>query len=222
MFSEDDLLQISSLQHLTFCERQWSLIHVECDWSENVLTMEGRQLHEYVHEQGETSKAGMRQVRGLRLGSLSYGLYGIADLVEFYRDDSGVSLFGLNGKYVPYPVEYKRGRKRFDRADEIQLCAQAVCLEEMLGAQVPMGAVYYGEPKRRAEVKIGESLRASLAERCSRARELLNGSSVAVPNFGKHCANCSMMEQCAPDVIRVDGSSAYVDSIRRLAARNLK
>jgi CRISPR-associated exonuclease Cas4 len=222
VYDEDDLLPISSLQHLAFCERQWSLIHMEGEWSENVRTIEGKQLHEYVHEQGSTSKSGVRLVRGLKLRSFAFGLFGVADLVEFHKDDSGAPVSGLRGRYVPFPVEYKRGRKRYDIADEIQLCAQTVCLEEMFGTPVPRGAVYYGQPKRRAEIALSEGLRARLSEYCVRARELLSNASRARPNVGRHCASCSLAEQCMPEVLKNDASAKYVAGMRKFAAEPLK
>ena len=222
MYDEDDLLPISSLQHLAFCERQWALIHMEGEWSENVLTMEGRQLHEYVHEQGSTSKSGVRLVRGLKLRSLEVGLYGVADLVEFHKDDAGVPVAGLRGQYIPFPVEYKRGRKRYDIADEMQLCAQAVCLEEMFGVVVPRGAIYYGQPKRRAEVDLSDALRARLREYCVRARELLAHAARARENVGRHCASCSLAEQCMPEVVKNDESAKYVASMQKFAAQRAK
>ena len=215
MYDDDDLLPISSLQHLAFCERQWALIHMEGEWQENVLTVEGRQLHEYVHEQGASSRDGVRSVRGLRLRSHMFGLYGVADLVEFHPDQSGVPVPGLRGTYAAYPVEYKRGRKRFDRADEIQLCAQAVCLEEMLAGAVPEGAVFYGQPRRRAVVAISGDLRDELTRLGERARMLLTQRAVPAANVGGHCKSCSLSAQCMPGLVSGDRSAAYVAGLRR-------
>lgn len=213
MFSDEDLLEISSLQHLSFCERQWMLIHMERLWSENVLTVEGRQLHEFVHEQGSESRAGVRMVRGLRLRSLAFGLCGVADLVEFHPDDDGIFVEGLDGRWLPFPVEYKRGRKRYDIADEIQLCAQAVCLEEMFSIEVAAGAIYYGQPRRRVQVEISGPLKANLKRQCERARALLDFKDRPVANIGRHCRSCSLNEECMPDVIGNDRSVRYVSHI---------
>ncbi|MDR1741103.1 MAG: CRISPR-associated protein Cas4 [Synergistaceae bacterium] len=201
MYSDDDLIAISGLQHLMFCERQWALIHMEQEWSENVLTIEGRQLHEFVHGQGAGVRGGMRTARGLRLRSLRLGLYGVADLVEFH--DGG----------IPYPVEYKRGRKRPDSADEVQLCAQAICLEEMLGVSVSKGAVYHGEPRRRIEVELDTNLRAEVERLCLRARELYETAITPPPAFGKRCSSCSIQDICCPKAVVSDGSSKYVSDL---------
>jgi CRISPR-associated exonuclease Cas4 len=213
MFSEDDLLPISSLQHITFCERQWALIHMEGEWSENVLTVEGRHLHDFVHEEGSESRAGIRMSRGLRLRSLEYGLYGVADMVEFHPSQDGIGIKDCRGLWRAYPVEYKRGRKRYDRADEIQVCAQAVCLEEMLGASIKIGAIYYGQPRRRTEVDLSADLRRELQSKCERARELLSLSEVPRPNIGRHCKSCSLVSQCMPDLMASDRSTRYMASV---------
>ncbi len=215
MFSDEDLLAISGLQHLTFCERQWALIHMEQVWSENVLTIEGKQLHDFVHEQGSESRSGVRMVCALRLRSLELGLSGVADLVEFHQSDEGVAVEGLRGLWLPYPVEYKRGRKRYDLADEIQLCAQALCLEEMLGVSVKTGAIYYGQPRRRVVIDISQELRDKLYSLCSRARELLELKVKPLANVGRHCKNCSLVEDCMPDIIKNDRSEKYISAILR-------
>jgi len=127
-YAEDDLLPLSGLQHLVFCERQWALIHIEQMWSENRLTAEGRALHDRAHDAGSESRPGLRIARGLRLRSLRLGLSGQADVVEFRAAPSGVSLPAENGLWQPFPVEYKRGRPKPDHCDHVQLCAQALCL----------------------------------------------------------------------------------------------
>lgn len=213
MFSDEDLLPISGLQHLTFCERQWALIHMEMEWEENVRTIEGKQLHEFVHEQGTNVRAGARMVRGLRLRSLKMGLYGVADLVEFHPHDRGIALSELPGQWLPYPVEYKRGRKRYDSADELQLCAQALCLEEMLNVSVPKGAIYYGQPRRRSEIDLTADLREEVARLCSRARELYDSGRTPSPRAGKHCSNCSLESICMPGLAAKDRSAKYVASL---------
>ena len=213
MFSDEDLLPISGLQHLTFCERQWALIHMEMEWEENVRTVEGKQLHEFVHEQGTNVRSGVRMVRGLRLRSLMLGLYGVADLVEFHPHDNGVKLPGLSGRWLPYPVEYKRGRKRYDSADETQLCAQALCLEEMLNVSVAKGAIYYGQPRRRTEIDLTADLREEVARLCSRARELYDSRQMPPGRTGRHCSNCSLEEVCMPNFTVKDKSAKYVANL---------
>ena len=213
MFSDEDLLPISGLQHLAFCERQWALIHMEMEWEENERTVEGKQLHEFVHEQGTSVRSGVRMTRGLRLRSLTLGLYGVADLVEFHPHDDGVTVPEFSGRWLPYPVEYKRGRKRYDSADETQLCAQALCLEEMLNVAVPKGAIYYGQPRRRAEINLTADLREEVARLCSRARELYGSRLMPPPRLGRHCSNCSLENVCMPNLAAKDTSAEYVANL---------
>ncbi|MDR2522385.1 MAG: CRISPR-associated protein Cas4 [Synergistaceae bacterium] len=213
MFSDEDLLQISGLQHLMFCERQWALIYMEMEWEENVRTVEGKQLHESVHEQGASTRSGVRVAQGLRLRSLSLGLTGQADLVEFHVSDDGASIPGLSGRWLPYPVEYKRGRKRYDSADETQLCAQALCLEEMLGVTVLKGAIFYGQPRRRSEIDLSFALREEVSRLCSRARELYSSQIIPPPKLGRHCSNCSIKDICMPNLAAADKSAEYVTGL---------
>ena len=141
MYCEDDLIPISALQHLVFCPRQCALIHVEQVWTENVFTAEGRGLHEKVHETEAESRPGVRIVRGLRLRSLELGLVGQADVVEFHVDAGGAAVPGREGRYRPFPVEYKRGKPKIDVCDEVQLCAQAMCLGDARCEHPPRGLV---------------------------------------------------------------------------------
>lgn len=213
LWGDEDLLPISGLQHLTFCERQWALITLEREWRENSLTVEGKKLHRLVHEQTTDVRAGIRLTRALRLRSLALGLYGVADLVEFHPCGEGVKLPGVSGTWLPYPVEYKRGRKRFDHADEIQLCAQGLCLEEMLNIQIQGGALYYGQPRRRFEVAFSSDLRAEVEKKCSRAREICESGVIPQPDVGSHCSNCSLEDVCMPDLTVKDQSARYLGGI---------
>jgi CRISPR-associated exonuclease Cas4 len=186
---------ISSLQHIVFCERQWALIHVEQQWQENVLTIEGEQLHERADSGLSESRPELRIERSLRLRSLKLGLTGIADVVEFYREERNGKVF-----WQPFPVEYKRGRERPDTGDSVQLCAQAICLEEMLGVDVPRGAIFYGQPRRRTQVEFDEDLRANVSELCIRAREMIEKGISPPPRFGNHCKSCSLVDECMPEI----------------------
>lgn len=221
MYADDDLLLISGLQHLTFCERQWMLIHVEQLWAENLLTIEGGHLHENVHRIGRESRGEVKLATSLQLRSSKLGLYGVADMVEFHRDDeNGVVIPGFKNKakrWAPYPIEYKRGRKRWDTADEVQLCAQAICLEEMLGCVISEGAIFYGEPKRRTKIALTTVLRDEVAARCERARLLASGSVRPVYTPGRQCKKCSMREYCLPEeTYSADRSRKYLDDLFKL------
>jgi CRISPR-associated exonuclease Cas4 len=200
MFPEDELLPISALQHLVFCPRQCALIHIEQVWTENVFTAEGRGLREKVHETEAESRPGVRIVRGLRLRSLELGLVGQADVVEFHEDSGGTAVPGLDGRYRAFPVEYKRGKPKVDVCDEVQLCAQAMCLEEMLGASIPRGALFYGRPRRRKEVELTETLRQQTRDTAGQLHELIRSRRTPRAAYSKKCESCSLLERCMPKI----------------------
>ena len=157
MYAEDEYLALSGIQHYAFCPRQWALIHLEQQWSENVLTMQGNLMHERAHDEFSREKRGsMLIVRGLGIHSRNLGLSGKCDVVEFHRSSEGVPLAGEEGLWLPTPVEYKHGKAKRHDADRLQLCAQAMCLEEMLGADVPIGFLYYCVSVLRANAKSRE------------------------------------------------------------------
>ena len=197
-FSEDDLLPISGLQHLQFCERQWGLIHIEQQWEENRLTAEGRILHERVHEAGTEARPGVVIARGLHLQSLRLGLTGQADVVEFHESAAGVGLPGRKGWWRPFPVEYKRGRPKADSCDDVQLCAQALCLEEMFGTVIAVGALFYGLSRRRTEIRFDDDLRARTGELARRMHELYSLRVTPPAVYAKKCERCSLYDRCLP------------------------
>ncbi len=214
MFSEDNLLPISALQHLIFCERQCALIHVEQIWSENRFTAEGRILHERVHEAAAESRGDVRIVRGLRLRSLQLGLIGVADVVELHRDaDLGAAVAGLSGRWRPFPVEYKRGKPKADACDEVQLCAQAVCLEEMLGCSIADGALFYGTTRRRKDIAFDPSLRATVASAATRLHALVAAGITPPAQYAKKCDACSLKDVCLPELHK--SARAYLQSETR-------
>lgn len=187
MYAEDDLLPLSGLQHLAFCERQWGLIHIEQQWEDNRLTAEGRVLHEKADSGTGETRAGMRITRGLALRSLRLGLTGKADVVEFPLDGG-----------APMPVEYKRGRPKGDDCDEVQLCAQALCLEEQLGVEVPRGALFYATPARRTMIDFTAELRARTESLCARMHELYREGRTPGAIFEPKCRSCSLYAVCEP------------------------
>jgi CRISPR-associated exonuclease Cas4 len=189
-YSEDDLIMISALQHFVFCPRQCALIHIEQVWQESGLTAEGRLMHEKVHEEGNESRDDVRITRGVPLRSLHLGLVGVADVVEFHHVAKNV--------WQPFPVEYKRGKPKLDHCDAIQLCAQAMCLEEMLSIPVPRGALFYGRTRRRFEVSFDETLRRETEETALKARELITSGITPPPAYAKRCESCSLINSCLP------------------------
>lgn len=212
MFAEDDLLPLSALQHLVFCERQAALIHLERIWADSVATVEGTHLHDCVHEEWRESRGTVIVARGLPLRSLRLGLAGQADVVEFHRvgnAGAGCRLPRRSGFYRPHPIEFKRGRPKRHRADEVQLCAQAVCLEEMTGVAVPRGALFYGKTRRRLEVELDDGLRLAVEHAASRLHEIWRSAVTPPPEAGPKCDECSLRDQCQPYVTR-SSASAFV------------
>ncbi len=216
MFSDDDLLPISALQHLAYCERQWGLIHLEQVWVENVLTAQGRRMHDRTHEAESEARNDLRTARGLRLHSFRLGLTGQADVVEFYRmteeeihiyrqdamspreKPNGITLEGVTGLWRPVVVEYKRGKPKIDRCDEIQVCAQALCLEEMWQVSISAGSIFYGWPRRRFPVSFDADLRKQTEDTARRLHELTALGKTPPPEYGDRCKNCSLLGQCMP------------------------
>lgn len=198
MFSEDDLLPVSALQHVVFCDRQAALIHVERLWSENVHTVEGQHLHEHANDAGAESRRDLRIVRSLALRSLALGLSGVADVVEFHRDDAGVTLPDRSGLWRLFPVEYKKGKPKRHRADEVQLCAQAFCLEEMFATRVVAGALFYGTTRRRKPVTFDEALRGATLAAAARFREIVEQRLTPAARWSAKCRQCSLIDDCRP------------------------
>jgi len=214
-YDEDDLLPLSALQHLEFCERQCALIHIEGIWDENRLTAEGRHLHERVHALELEVRVDVRVSRGLRLRSLDLGLSGKADVVEFHRIDAsaatekpadgetrstGMNISGVRGLWKPLPVEYKRGRPKRDASDEVQLCAQALCLEEMTGVVIPEGALFYWSKRKRFAVVFDKALREKTRRLCLRLHKLLSSETSPAAEYGGKCERCSLLDRCLPKV----------------------
>jgi CRISPR-associated exonuclease Cas4 len=192
-FSEDDLLPLSALQHLLFCERQCALIHVEGLWAENALTVQGGHLHKKVDAGPNETRGDIRITRGVPLRSLRLGLIGKADAVEFHR--------GGEEGWRPFPVEYKRGRPKRDRSDEVQLCAQALCLEEMLDVPVPVGALFYGTTRRRLDVIFDAALRAETEAAARHLHELVRSGVTPQATREPKCESCSLLHLCMPDAL---------------------
>jgi CRISPR-associated exonuclease Cas4 len=217
MFPESSLLPLSALQHLAFCERQCALIHIEQAWSENRLTAEGRLMHERVHEQESESRGDLYIVRGLKLRSLELGLTGVADVVEFHRAEiGGVKLSGKKGEWQPFPVEYKRGKPKKDSCDEVQLCGQAMCLEEMLGITIGSGALYYGSQHKRHDVEFGPALRSETVALAKRLHDLIDSGRTPRAVYEKKCEHCSLFELCMPAAGRADVKK-YMDEMLDLS-----
>lgn len=200
-YDEDDLLALSGLQHYFFCKRQWALIHVEKQWVENVLTAEGRLLHDRVDNSKYIEyREGAIIERSLPMKSAEFGIYGVADVVEFFRSDKGVVLPKEEGLWVPRPVEYKRGKPKAGICDMAQLCGQALCLEELYGVKIESGDLFYWQTRHRLPVIFNDDLRQKVKYACMDMHNMLdNGITPAVPD-GVKCENCSLVSVCVPKV----------------------
>jgi CRISPR-associated exonuclease Cas4 len=189
----DEPVPLSALQHFLFCPRQCALIHVERLWAENALTAEGHILHETADVPGGASRRDVRVVRAMPIASKAFAIAGVADVVELHRSGRG---------WQPYPVEYKRGRPKAHRADEVQLCAQALCLEEMFHASVPEGALFYGQTRRRKTVACDDALRALTGRVIADTRAVIAAGATPRPVWEKRrCGTCSLLELCRPKAL---------------------
>lgn len=195
----DEPLLISGIQHFVFCRRQWALIHIEQMWAENVLTVEGEIMHTVSHDEGRTERRGdLLITRGLAVASQTLGITGKCDVVEFHADPQGVALWGYDGTWRPYPVEYKRGRPKAHDADILQLCAQAMCLEEMLACPIPEGSLFYGEPHRRQQVTFDDACRERVRAMIAEMRMLYRRGHTPKVKAQKGCNKCSIQALCKP------------------------
>ena len=214
MYAEEDLLPLSGLQHLAFCERRWALIHLEQQWEENLFTAEGKLLHEKAHSAEIESRPEVLVRRTLPLRSFLLGISGQADIVEFLPcevTELGVPMPRRKGLWKPYPVEYKRTRDQHgSSAYRIQLCAQALCLEEMLNVPVPAGAVFDGKAKRRDAVDFDEPLRQEVERLAARMHQILQSRETPRAVYAKKCEGCSMKPVCLPAVVESASASRYL------------
>lgn len=199
-YAEDDLLPISGLQHLLFCERQCALIHIEQVWAENLFTAQGRIMHERVHAANRESRGDVRVEYSLPIRSLRLGLIGRADAVEFHRKKRGSSEDGTES-WQPFPVEYKRGKPKADNCDKVQLCAQALCMEEMLKVDIPCGALFYGRIRRRRDVAFDMPLREETEIAAKRLHELIGAGRTVPASYSSKCKSCSLLDTCLPRVV---------------------
>ena len=198
-YSEDEFLLISGIQHFSFCRRQWALIHMEQMWKENLRTVEGKIVHERCHDEGFTEKRkDLLTTRGMRVFSRSLGAVGQCDVVEFHRQADGVRLFGQEGAWRAVPVEYKRGKPKTEDCDRLQLAAQAMCLEEMLGGEVPRAYLFYDEIRRREEVEISEELQQEVRDVFREMHDYARRGHTPKAKPKRQCQSCSMKELCLP------------------------
>lgn len=195
MYQEDDYLMLSGLQHFAYCRRQWALIHIEQQWAENERTVDGQIFHSVAHDKARIEKRGELLItRGLPVKSAKLGMSGICDVVEFHKSEEGVSLASYEGLWQPYPVEYKKGLPKLNEADEMQLCGQAICLEEMLLCRIPGGSLFYGENRRREPVEFTEELRGKVYDMAKEMHVLWDKGYTPRVKPQKGCNACSLKE----------------------------
>jgi len=197
MHPEDQLIALSALQHWLYCPRQCALIHIEQAWSENQFTAEGKVMHERAHDGPDESRPGIRITRGMPVRSLELGISGQCDVVEFHKDGTVL------------PVEYKRGKPKAHRADEVQLCAQAMCLEEMLGIKVTAGALFYGKRKRRTEIRLDAALRDLVRSTAAEIHTCFGAKQTPLAEYeARRCDACSLIDFCQPKSLRLKRGAA--------------
>lgn len=210
-FKEDDYLQLSGLQHFAFCRRQWALIHIEKQWAENDRTVDGELMHENAHDTDlQESRGDLLIIRGLSIHSARLGVSGQCDVVEFHRSPDGVSLRDREGLWQPYPIEYKRGKPKDGLEDKLQLCGQAMCLEEMLCCTIPEGALYYGETRRRQTVPLTQELRGQVQNFLAEMHDLYQKRYTPKVKPTKSCNACSLKDICVPKLLRIGKVSDYL------------
>ena len=204
-------LQLSGIQHFAFCRRQWALIHIENLWADNVRTVEGNIMHERAHnDQFTESRGNVLILRGLHIASEKLGLSGICDVVEFHQHPQGVPLHGREGCWLPYPVEYKRGKPKEDDCDRLQLCAQAMCLESMFACQIREGSLFFGETRRRQKVEFTPELRGRVEGMASEMHAYYDRRHTPSARPSKACNACSLKDMCLPKLIKGESVSAYI------------
>lgn len=216
MYDEADYLMISGIQHFLFCRRQWALIHIEQQWEENHLTVEGEYIHKRVDQPQIKEKRGEKiTIRGMRIHSPELGLTGICDAVELIEDAQGIALAGYAGRYRVLPIEYKHGKKKYDQSDEMQLIAQIVCLEEMMATEIPYGEIFYHETRKRVQLEATAEKRRKLAESVGEMHDYFARRFTPKVKPSPKCKKCSLQEICLPTLAVKQKVSTYLS--RRLA-----
>lgn len=212
MYNEEDFLQLSGIQHFAFCRRQWALAYIELQWQEDVRTVEGKLLHENAHNTTMKEKRGdLIIVRAMPVHSREIGISGECDVVEFYKSDEGIPIFGREGKYMAVPVEYKRGKPKSTDIDALQVAAQALCLEEMLCCKIPYGYIYYGEIRRREKIEFTEVLKCKVKDMFMEMHKYYRQRYTPKVKWSKRCNACSLKDLCLPILNKNISVKKYLD-----------
>lgn len=210
-YPEEDWLALSGLQHFSFCRRQWALIHIEQQWQENYLTTAGHLEHERAHDYEQSESRGDTLImRDLRVFSRHLGITGACDVVEFHQSDDGVPLRGRNGLWSAYPIEYKHGQSKTVDADRLQLCAEAMCLEEMLSCEIVEGALFYQRTRRRERVELTEELRGTVVAMVQEMHQLFSRGHTPRVKPRKACSACSLKDICLLELLKAKSAEQYI------------
>lgn len=210
LYAEEDYIMISGIQHYAFCRRQWALIHIEQQWKENILTIEGNIIHEKCHDEGfKEKRKNLIVTRGMRVYSPVMGCSGQCDIIEFHKSEEGAFLFEQEGYWVPVPIEYKHGAEKSDYSDIAQLCAQAMCLEEMLCCEVPKGYIYYAAKHKREEVIFDNMMRDYVHATFKEMHNLLRSGYSPMARISKKCNKCSLKDICLPIILKNNSVGEY-------------
>ena len=214
MYEEADYLQLSGVQHFSFCRRQWALIHIEQQWAENERTTAGELFHKRAHDEGLTEKRGSKLiVRGMKIASSRLGISGNCDVVEFHSVSDGIQIKKYDGLWKAVPVEYKKGIEKNGQEDMIQLCAQAICLEEMLLTEIPYGYLYYGESKKRVKVIFDNELRNEVIALCKEMHQYFAKDYTPKSKRTKKCNACSLKDICIPKLEKIKSVKTYMKTM---------
>ncbi|NMM99230.1 CRISPR-associated protein Cas4 [Bifidobacterium olomucense] len=212
-YPEEDWLALSGIQHFSFCRRQWALIHIEQSWEDNVLTTAGSLEHERAHDYDASEKRGeLLILRDLKVFSRRLGVTGACDVVEFRMSPDGVPLQGRSGSWLPYPIEYKHGQPKVQDADRLQLCAEAICLEEMLACNIREGALFYQGTRHREIVEFDDSLRNAVTEMFRQMHDLYTRGHTPKVRIGKECRACSLKNICLPELSKKKSARVYINA----------
>lgn len=214
MYTDEDILMISGIQHFYYCKRQWSLIHVENQWEDNLHTVKGEILHERVDDPFVLETRGNYSIsRSIPLVSYRLGFYGYSDAVEFRKDENGSFVESLNGLFKLTPIEYKVGKPKLDQCDSVQLCVQAICLEEMFKTSISIGYIYYGKTRHRQEVLIDSKLRATVENIAQEMHGAMENGTTFKQEYSQKCDRCSLYNICLPKLVSKYSSVANYISL---------
>jgi len=214
MYREEEYLSLAGIQHFEFCKRQWALIYIEQQWEDNVRTVEGSLMHRTAHDSLKTETRGdIIITRGMPVFSANLGVYGVCDVVEFHRSQDGVVLYGREGKYLPCPIEYKRGRPKINDMDSLQLTAQAICLEDMLCCNIDSGYLYYGEIRRRVKVNFTPEMRNKVIQTFKEMHQYYNRRYTPKVKPKKNCKACSLLNICLPMLCKNKRVDVYLNQM---------